>query len=91
MGISLVIIIGILVCVVVHDFRLRKKFTNSDTWDQEEQQDTLAVKYSDIKELSEIQDMLIPRNRIILKNIELGSGHFGKIHKGLYILYKNAL
>ena len=84
--IGFVVFIGVvLICIVIHDIRLRKKFTNSDNWDEEvsETLEDAFTEHLEMKEVSELYHKLIPRNQIILKNIELGTGHFGKVHKGM--------
>ena len=36
----------------------------------------------EIKNFPSLQERLIPRSQITLKNTELGAGHFGKVYKG---------
>ena len=38
----------------------------------------------EIKNFPSLQERLIPRSQITLKNTELGAGHFGKVYKGTF-------
>ena len=44
----------------------------------------------EMKNFPALQERLIPRSQITLKNTELGAGHFGKVYKGQYCCHRNS-
>ena len=101
----------VLIAVVIHDFKLRKKYPNfnhpeEQELDQDIHQFSYGTQFGDdhnflnlyffnltnlmrfkiseleMKNFPALQERLIPRCQITLKNTELGAGHFGKVYKG---------